>query len=169
MLPGASHQHDIAIALLIVFGIQFCVASGYLLPKLYKKVGSPASWGRRFTRRLALRSTARRDEGAGITGIAGGPSAGDAGKAAEPSEKVEITLADLQAIIERGNASSAAGLTEILSEVRKTNTGVTDIGTKLKEAGHAALLWNISSLVFGAAGVVLGVLALNLRIPGRGP
>jgi hypothetical protein len=39
-------------------------------------------------------------------------------------------------------------------------TRVTDIRTQLTKAGHAAYFWNISSLLFGLLGVIIGILAL---------
>lgn len=131
MLSGANHQHVIAIVMIVVFGVQGCAALIYLL---YKKVRIPISFS----------------PGGGLAGIGNviiqDTSAEDIRKA---FAKVDTELTEIKKV----NAS----LAETVNEV---NSGVKDIRAELQRAGHQAVFWNVISLAFGAAGVVIGILTL---------
>lgn len=58
----------------------------------------------------------------------------------------------------------------LVATVGEVNTNVKVIRAQLDKAKGAAYFWNISSFFFGAAGVVIGVIALYLEpFTGRGP
>jgi hypothetical protein len=181
MLSGVSHQQVMAIALIVVFGIQFCFALGYLL---CKKVGSPASLARRLLAGAGRRRESRRLRAA----IGYGFSAGDARSAGAvttpeppespeppgPPENTETKLAGITTIVEQirdlvvekfAETNSAlegvdTKVSEASTKVDGVGSDVRDIRKQLTDAGRTAFRWNISSLVFGAAGVIIGILAL---------
>jgi hypothetical protein len=136
-MHGASQQ-DIAIALIIVFGIQVCMAVIYRLYK-WRWLRIPVSLGGGGVvgaANAAIEDTSAADARAAFTAMTNG-------------------LADLKAEVKDLNVSLG-------EKVDVVGTGVEGIRTQLTQAGHVAFFWNISSLVFGLAGVVLGVVALYL-------
>jgi hypothetical protein len=137
-VSGVSHQHDIAIALIVVFGIQVCMAVIY---RLYKW-----RW---------LRITF--SPGGGVLAAVGGVAIEDTSAADTRTAFAAMTdgLAALKADVKELNVSLGG-------KVDGVGTSVEGIRAQLDKAGHAAYFWNISSLLFGIAGVVLGVAALNL-------
>jgi hypothetical protein len=187
MLSG--HQHDIAIVMIVVSGIESGAALVYLL---YKKA-SPF-FRRRRKAGSALKSRFRRARATPERALEDGTFAlylGDLREVPEPSENVETDLGDLKKLMEQ----VVVKITEVNATVKEANTtvkdsslkidgvstqideastkvdeastkidgvasGVTDIRNQLDKAGHVAIFWNVSSLLFGVAGVVIGILAL---------
>jgi hypothetical protein len=171
MLSG--HQHGIAIVMIIVFGTQFCTALGYLL---YKKAGSFFSSGRRVSSALWARITRAREDRAFSFALAIGAPAD-----AEPPGNMETDLADLKAALKQATDLLAEKIAEVNTAVKDADfkidgvsgkvaeastkidgvsNGVAGIRAKLDRAGRGTFFWNVSSLLFGVAGVVIGILTL---------
>lgn len=196
VMPG--HQHDIAIALIVVFGIETGAALVYLLYKrarpffsLVKRAGSPLRL--RFRRASPTPESVARERGrAPLSGSFAGATAAAIGPAPEPSGKAETNLVDLRKLLEQ----VAETITEVHTTVKEVKTtvkdsdlkldgvstkvteasttvteastkvdgvasDVTEIRRQLNKAGHAAVFWNVSSFVFGVAGVAIGIITLH--------
>lgn len=187
----AGHQQSIAIAMIVLFGVE---ALGALVYLVHKKAGA---FFRRRGRKIGsvLRSRVRRARGRSdadlhlhlYANLAEVPS-GDSGPPGEPGpdlthavkllERVLQEVGEVNTSVKDANnkvAGVSATLTEasakldgVSSTVTAASTkidgvgsGVAEIRAQLDKAGHAAVFWNVSSFVFGAAGVVLGVITLH--------
>jgi hypothetical protein len=128
---SASSQHTIAIVLIVVFGFQAFIALLYLL---YKTVGIPI-----------IRPTG----GIG-TGVAQeSPVEIEVKKDTGVSEAV----AKIETLVKELEESDAA-----LGE--KVDSGFGSMQNQLTKAGREANIWNLANVIFGATGVIIGIIAL---------
>jgi hypothetical protein len=117
--------------MIVVFGVQSCAALIYLLYKWkWLRIHLSLGGGGLGLGNVIIQDTSAEDIRSALA-------------------KVTTELAD----IKRANVSLG-------EKVDGVSTGVTGIRTQLDKAGRQTYFWNITSLLFGAAGVVIGILTL---------
>ncbi len=123
---SAASQHGLAIATIVVFGVQGAVALGYLL---YKTVGITVP-------------------------VPGGVADSHIGD--NSAKEIRNAVAAINTVKEEIKASNK----DLSDKVVKLDAGVGELQRQLGKAGREAYFWNIANLLFGAAGVVIGIIAL---------